>query len=417
MTLDARYRRLPFAEALSFLRSKITLDTDRWDDTRDDEADAFFTVAGAKGSLLSELRSAVEDAIERGLRPAEFRQRFSEIAEGWTGANDWRADLIYRTNLRTAYARGREEYQLDPDVLKIQPYLQFIHSDAIVPRPHHKALDGQVFEADKVPFSLPNGFSCGCRYVSLSPRDLEREGLSLSTLSRGAIVGGVPLEPEPGWDRMPGAARGERRQELIQRVIDRSPPEIAAQVKAEIERFAPKAQTPKLKFVGYSSTIFGELRDNWLFPYKKNLFSDVKAVSNQYEVTQRILSEASNEKKFRGVRDSNGILQAAGIVSDATNRIPTKNDHLHVNWLATAPWNMPGYTNENTVKGAGRRFIEGIAKEVSENPQKYPAGIQLEALEAAVPFYEKLGFVRIGGPDQVPYMQLSLEKIKEFNFD
>jgi len=160
MALDARYRRLPFAEALTFLRSKITLDTDRWDDIRDDEADAFFTVAGAKGSLLAELRSAVEDAIERGQRPAEFRQRFSEIAEGWAGNNDWRADLIYRTNLRTAYARGREEYQFDPDVLLIQPYLQFIHSDAIVPRPHHKALDGQVFEAGSVPFALPNGYGC-----------------------------------------------------------------------------------------------------------------------------------------------------------------------------------------------------------------------------------------------------------------
>lgn len=237
MVLDPRYRRIPFAAALDFLRGKITLDTDRYDDTRDDEADAFFTVAGAKGSLLSEIRSAVEDAIERGQRPADFRQRFAEIAEGWSGNNDWRADLIYRTNLRTAYARGREEYQLDPDVLKIQPYLQFVHSDAVVPRPHHQALDGQVFEAEAVPFALPNGYGCGCRYVSLSPRDLTREGLSVSSVTRGDIVGGVPLVPEPGWDRMPGAARGDRRQELVQRVIDRSPEPIAKAIKAEIDNY------------------------------------------------------------------------------------------------------------------------------------------------------------------------------------
>lgn len=242
MALDTRYQRLPFTEAITFLKGKITLDTDRYDDIRDDEADAFFTVAGAKGSLLAEMRSAVEDAIERGQRPADFRARFAEIAEGWAGNNDWRADLIYKTNLRTAYARGREEYQLDPDVLLIQPYLQFIHGDAIVPRPHHQALDGQVFRAENVPFALPNGYGCGCRYVSLSERDMQREGLSVSTLSRGAIVGGVPLEPEPGWDRMPGASRDERRQDLVQRVIDRAGGAIGQAVQEKVEEYAEKSK-------------------------------------------------------------------------------------------------------------------------------------------------------------------------------
>jgi len=50
------------------------------------------------------------------------------------------------------------------------------------------------------------------------------------------------LRPDDGWDRQPGQARGARREELIQRVIDRSPPEIARQVRAATAGYKPPAQ-------------------------------------------------------------------------------------------------------------------------------------------------------------------------------
>jgi len=241
MAIDTRYQRLPFDEAVQFLADKISLPTDTWRDISDDEHDAFFVVAGAKGSLLSELREAVETAIRTGQRIEDFQQVFERIAQGWeyNGSAGWRSRIILQTNLRASYGRGREERQLDPEVLRLQPYLRYVHGGATNPRPHHLALDGQVFTADTMPWSTPNGYGCTCKYVSLSSRRLEQLGLEVSPLRRGdTLPNGAVMEPDPGWDRPPRIARGERRQQSIQNVIDRSPPEIARQIRADVNRYA-----------------------------------------------------------------------------------------------------------------------------------------------------------------------------------
>jgi len=164
-TLDPRlYATVPPAEAIAYLRDKVDIPTDGWHEFPDYYQDAAFTVAGAKGALLSQIHNAVNRAISEGQTLAEFSKRFREIAEGWVGNKPRRAQIIYQTNIRMAYAAGRYAHQLDPKVLKIQPYLQFIHSDAQVPRPHHKALDGKVFRATEIPFAVPNGFGQGNRW-------------------------------------------------------------------------------------------------------------------------------------------------------------------------------------------------------------------------------------------------------------
>jgi hypothetical protein len=122
-----------------------------------------------------------------------------------------------------AQAAGRYARQLDPVIMKQRPYLQFIHSDADIPRPHHKALDGMVFRADQIPFPVPNGFGCGCRYVSLSEDDLREQGLTVSNLKRGDTVGTVKLEPDPGFDYIPGQTSVERRTQLLKDAVSRLP--------------------------------------------------------------------------------------------------------------------------------------------------------------------------------------------------
>lgn len=241
---DTRYQRIPFEEAIRYLADKITLPSNSWRDIRDDEHDAFFVIAGAKGSILSELREAVETAIRTGQRLEDFQPTFERIAEGWeyNGTAGWRSQVILQTNLRASYGRGREEMQLDPAVRSLQPYLRYIHGGSLNPRPHHLALDGQVFTAETMPWALPCGYGCTCRYVSLSSRRLEQLGLQPSTLRRGDIMpDGLPLEPDKGWDRQPGQARGARREELIRGVIDRSPPEIAQQIRADVAAYQPTA--------------------------------------------------------------------------------------------------------------------------------------------------------------------------------
>jgi len=248
--VDSVFQGLPFKDAIAYLQQKIALGTDSWRAIADDENDAIFVVAGAKADLLSELRAAVISAIKSGNSLAEFRARFEQIARRWawtpaSGKNlAWRSRLVFRTNLRTAYAAGRYQYQLDPEVQRIQPYLKFIHSSAPEPRPHHRALDGKVFLSDTLPFFPPSGYGCGCRTITLSQREFNRQGLELSSLRRGneVVIDGQKyrLEPDQGWDYTPGQSSDDRRREIIRQVADRQPPDIRARFLEEVKRISDR---------------------------------------------------------------------------------------------------------------------------------------------------------------------------------
>lgn len=199
------YENLPFPEAIAYLRDKISLPTERWDDFSGAEHDAAFTVAGVKSSMLGDIRSGVERAIAEGRRPDEFRKDFERITGDWVSG--WRANIVLETNFRQAYAAGRYTYQLDPEVLKLQPYLQWVHGDTRNPRPAHLALDGKVFRADKLPMYPPCGFGCACRTISLTAKQVEARGLSVSDLKRGDEINGVRIEPDKGFDFIPGQSK------------------------------------------------------------------------------------------------------------------------------------------------------------------------------------------------------------------
>ena len=109
-------------------------------------------------------------------------------------------------------------------------------------------------EAEFIGQTLPSGWGCGCRYISLSQRQLDAQGLEVSSLKKGDTVEvampdgrteSTTLRPDEGWDRPPGQARGARRQELIQRVIDRSPPEIAQQIRADVAAFEARRRAQR----------------------------------------------------------------------------------------------------------------------------------------------------------------------------
>ncbi len=102
-----------------------------------------FAVAGAKGALLNDLREAVDRAIAEGITLEVFRKTFDQVVatRGWSyqGDRDWRSNIIYSTNLRTAYGAGRFE-QLQA-VKSRRPYWQWRHGGSRHPRPLHLAMD------------------------------------------------------------------------------------------------------------------------------------------------------------------------------------------------------------------------------------------------------------------------------------
>ena len=175
---------MPFREAIDFFRGKVNLPTRRWTDNYGKANARAFSVAGAMtDALLADFRREVTRALEEGVSFQEFRGKFDEIVQrhGWehTGEPGWRAELIYRTNLNTAYAAGRYAQMTEPETLAAFPFWEYIHSGNPNFREEHKAWDGLVLRADD-PFwdthYPPNGWNCGCRVRPLTRRGLARRG-------------------------------------------------------------------------------------------------------------------------------------------------------------------------------------------------------------------------------------------------
>ena len=213
--------RQQFQEQIDFFRAKLNLPTERWDDIRTRANDRAFYVAGAqKADLLSDLRKAVDTAIQGG-SIGEFRKAFNEAVNksgwaGWTGQGTkageaWRTRVIYQTNIATSYAAGRWAQLNDPDLVRVRPFLRYVHSDSVLtPRPQHKAWgdSGLTLPRDH-PFWRthfpPNGWGCQCRVTAVRlPRDTDAkappEGWDAIDPKTGEQVG-----IDKGWGYAPGA--------------------------------------------------------------------------------------------------------------------------------------------------------------------------------------------------------------------
>jgi Phage Mu protein F like protein len=256
-TTNIDYSRIDFTEALDYLSEKLNLDTDSYIEGESIVQDVAFTVAAAKGQLLQDIRDAMDRSIAAGESVDKFMGRFNNIAASYTddwplkGGNSWRGSLIYQQNIRQAYNAGRYQQMTDPEVMKLRPYWQWKHGNSEAPRLTHLALDGKVFPADSLPFFPPAGFNCLCSVHSLSQRDVDRRDLEVEDLELGqdlevvdpsnGVKRTVKLEPDKGFDRIPGKSTPEQRAELIKRLD----PELQKLVEAEASGEAEFAKLPE----------------------------------------------------------------------------------------------------------------------------------------------------------------------------
>lgn len=207
-----------FAAQLEFLRNKLDLPTEKWDEIWQEQHDRAFVAAGAmQADLLADLHAAVGAAIEEGQTLEEFRAGFDDLVErnGWLSDRSekyraWRARLIYETNLRTSYAAGRLAYLREN--VDAMPYWRYQHNDSVQhPRQSHVALDGLILPADDPFWSRgwpPSGWGCKC-YV---------EGVNMAAIrAQRWEIGTAPadFEPDPGWDYAPGASVESELAELV----------------------------------------------------------------------------------------------------------------------------------------------------------------------------------------------------------
>lgn len=186
---------VPFDEAIRFFRNKLNIKTERWDELRGYMHAQKFTVAGAtKGTVLQDIRDAVDDALANGTTINDFRKKFDETVakNGWNfhGERGWRTRVIFDNNIRSAHAAGRWE-QIVRRQRQIQArtpdetlYLVYETAGDQRVRQQHRAWNRIIRPVDD-PFwdthYPPNGYGCRCIVRTLTSRQLERRGLKPTT--------------------------------------------------------------------------------------------------------------------------------------------------------------------------------------------------------------------------------------------
>ena len=183
---------IPFAEMRKYIAGKRrVLPTKTWRDIQQSAHAKAFVIAGvSKMDFLIDVLGILKEQSENGVNYSDFRKQFREkvAAHGWTKFQDetrsyqaWRTQIIFNTNVRTAYAAGRWEQMNSETSAENFPYLVYRHSfygKPKNPREEHLAFDGIVLPKNHNFWKefYPNGkFGCNCGVEQLTTKEAERE--------------------------------------------------------------------------------------------------------------------------------------------------------------------------------------------------------------------------------------------------
>ena len=185
----------------------------------------------------------------------------------------------------------------------------------------------------------------------------------------------------------------ERKKAEKTATTQKSPEPVVLPKPAEPENQEPKEHIPRGKKigvyqpVGYSKSLKEGLNE-WVDEYEKSDNPDINRPSTNYAqgfgMADGLLLLAGSkntqvkEKHLRGLVDKDGKLQAAASIED-------RGDHIYVDRLATAPWNLT--KSQKSTKGAGTAMFEAIVREAASQNK----GIRLETTTSASDFYQKMG--------------------------
>lgn len=160
----------------------------------------------ARQLMLGQVQTFVRSELEKSLAEGgTFKDFAARIEDGGTGLGITEADpaylnMVFRTNVQSAYGAGRYRAMTDPDVMDAQPFVEYrTVGDARV-REEHAVLDKTVYAIGSDEWQRiapPNGFNCRCSMVTLT-RD-EAKGRKVLTAVPEAYV------PTPGFSGPPVA--------------------------------------------------------------------------------------------------------------------------------------------------------------------------------------------------------------------
>lgn len=138
---------MTFEEAVKYFKERVPVSASVFYRIAEKYRGLAFTVGGyTKAQILKRFYDEILAALEDGNTLSEFRSRMNEFltSEGYEGLDPLQADLIFRTNIQTAYNVGHYEQMTDPGVMKLRPYWQYDAVNDAHTRPSHLAMDGRV---------------------------------------------------------------------------------------------------------------------------------------------------------------------------------------------------------------------------------------------------------------------------------
>lgn len=149
-------------------------------------AKAFMVSGYTKAEVLDSFLQALTEAVELGTTKEEFQKKMNTFLEenGYEGVNPFKADVIFQTNLQTAYNAGHYKSMTDDTAVKLRPFWQYRTAADGNVREEHAQMHGKVYRADDPIWDVwypPNGFRCRCSVVSLSERQVKERGLTVET--------------------------------------------------------------------------------------------------------------------------------------------------------------------------------------------------------------------------------------------
>lgn len=216
-------------ELVEYLKSKKLELTFNYDEMLHEAHQKAFTVAKiTKLDLLSDIHLSIQEALAEGKPFSQWRDEIQPTLEkkGWWGeveaidprtgevkdifVGSRRLRTIYDTNMRTAYAKGRYEAQMDSD----GEYFGYFATLDGATRPKHAKLHGTILpKTDKFWDTnyAPNDYFCRCKIRVYTKAELDARGLKPSSF-RPPNVASKSFAYNPG--------KVDKSQELYKQKVD-----------------------------------------------------------------------------------------------------------------------------------------------------------------------------------------------------
>jgi uncharacterized protein with gpF-like domain len=206
-------------EALAYLKNKKLQPAFSYKDVwREEHATAFTVAKAMQLDVLSDLHSAVVNAMEKGQSFESFKKNLKPVLQqkGWWGkkemtdpltgetvnaqlGSDRRLKTIYQVNMRSSYQKGQYERTMQSD---LHPYLMYRIGPSVNHREDHVSWDGLILPKDDPWWDShfpPNGWGCKCytrAVTEVRKKQYEENGIPTAPLLDGTGGGNIPAKTQ-----------------------------------------------------------------------------------------------------------------------------------------------------------------------------------------------------------------------------